>query len=343
MSKKLLLLVVAVVIVAVAGIYALGYYRTFEAPNTNITHEVAFNIPTGASLQMVLDSIDKYGIVKNKKSFLKVVSKQGYENKIQSGHYVFTPGMNNKYMVNMLRLGWQKPVKVTFNSIRLPEYFAQVIAPQIEADSASIVAMFHSDSVAKHYGYTREMFISMFIPNTYEVYWNTSLPDFFDRMQKEYERFWTPAREEKAVKLGLTKNQVSIIASIVQEETVNSSERPIVARVYLNRLNKNMAFQACPTVKFALRDFNMRRVLKRHVEFDSPYNSYMYKGFMPGPICAPSIEALDAVLNAPNHNYLYFCAKADFSGFHNFSSTFSQHNKYAKEFQDALNKQRIFR
>lgn len=342
-NAKLLVAVVMALLVLVAGVFAYSYYKTYKDSNTSITENVSIYIKSGANLQMVLDSIDRYNIISDKGSFLKMVDKQGYADKIRSGHYVFTKGMSNQYMVNMLRLGWQKPVRVVYNSVRLPEHLAAKVASRIELDSVAIVNALLSDSVARHYGFTKETFMCMFIPNTYEVYWNTSLTDFLDRMRKEYDRFWTPDREAKAVKLGLTKVQVGILASIVQEETQNSSERPIIARVYMNRLNKKMAFQACPTVKFALRDFSLHRILKRHLEFNSPYNTYLYSGFPPGPICSPSIAALDDVLNAPQHSYLYFCARADFSGLHNFSTTFEQHNKYAKAYQEALSHQGIYR
>jgi UPF0755 protein len=191
------------------------------------------------------------------------------------------------------------------------------------------------------YGFSPFTVFSMFIPNTYEFYWNTSAEQFFKRMNKEYEKFWNKNRETKAKEIGLTKFKVVILASIVEQETQRVDESPIVAGVYMNRLKKGMRLQADPTVIYAVGDFSIKRLFKRHLDYDSPYNTYLYKGLPPGPISLPSISSVDGVLNYEKHNYIFFCAKEDFSGYHNFASTFSQHSIYARNYQRALNNRRI--
>jgi UPF0755 protein len=243
----------------------------------------------------------------------------------------------------MLKLGLQKPLKLTFNNIRTPQQLAGRISQQIEADSLSILALLTSDHVASSYGFDKTTIIAMCVPNTYEFYWNTNAKGFLDKMQKEYERFWNDERKSKAFKLGLTKVEISTLASIVEEETRFNIEKPKVAGVYINRLNKGIPLQADPTVKFAVGDFALRRILTKHLEIDSPYNTYKFRGLPPGPIRCPSISSIDAVLNAEKHSYLYFCAKADFSGYHDFAKTLTEHNRNAEAYRRALNKERIYR
>lgn len=341
--KQTLLIILIASILLTFGITGIYFYHTYLAPNANTNNSKSLYIANDATFDMVMDSIQRHQIVRNKRTFLKVAHKKNYPKRIHSGHYTITKGMSNRQIINMLCFGWQTPVRLVFNSVRLPEDLAAKLAPQIELDSATIADALLNDSIAISYGFKRETFISMFVPNTYQVYWNTSAKSLLDRMKTEYDHFWNTARLAKAAKLGLTKVEVSILASIVMEETLAAHELPVMARVYLNRLNRHMPLQACPTVKFAMRQFDLHRILKQHVEFDSPYNTYQHLGFPPGPIRTPSIKAIDAVLNAPNNNYLYFCAKPDFSGTHNFSSTLTQHNRYAREYQRVLSKQGIYR
>jgi UPF0755 protein len=203
--------------------------------------------------------------------------------------------------------------------------------------------MLSSYDFASKYGFNEQTIMTMFIPNTYEFYWNTSADEFFERMADEYKKFWTDERKQKAKNIGLSQSEVSILASIVELETQKKDERPTVAGVYINRLKKKMLLQADPTVVFALGDFTINRVLKIHLETDSPYNTYKYSGLPPGPIYLPSISSIDAVLNFENHDYIYFCAKEDFSGYHNFAKTLAQHNENARKFQQALNKRKIWK
>jgi len=300
-------------------------------------------IPEEASYQQVLDSLKANLEIRNIKMLDMVAMRKKYPELIKPGRYVVENKISYVELINMLRSGRQKPVKVTFNNIRNIYQLAGKVGGQIEADSAEIADFLSDTENYKKYGFTRENVISIFIPNTYEFYWNTSAQGFYRRMLKEYNKFWEGERDRKAAILGLTRIEVSILASIVDDEVTKGDEKPRIAGVYLNRLKNGMPLQACPTIKFALNDFTITRVLKHHLEIDSPYNTYKYKGFPPGPIGCPTIEGIDAVLNAEKHNYFYFAAKADFSGYHNFSKTLAEHNRYAAQYQKELDKRRIFR
>jgi len=246
-------------------------------------------------------------------------------------------------MVKMLISAIQVPVKVTFNNVRTPEQLAGKISHQIEADSLSILGYFMNPETPAKYGFKKETLISMFLPNTYEFYWNTNAEGFFDKMKKFHDQFWTEERKSKANVINLTPEEVSTLASIIDEETIKKDERPRIAGVYINRLKKHMPLQADPTIKFALGDFTIRRLWTKHLEVKSPYNTYKNLGLPPGPINCSSISSIDAVLNFENHQYLYFCAKDDFSGYHVFAKTLMEHNRNASAYQMALNKEKIYR
>ncbi len=217
------------------------------------------------------------------------------------------------------------------------------IGKQIEADSARIIDFLMNEANYKADGFTKEDIISLFIPDTYEMYWNTDAKSLYERMLKEYKLFWNKERLDKAREKNLTPKEVAILASIIDDEVVKKDEKPRIAGVYLNRIKQGIPLQACPTIKFALNDFTITRVLKKYLEVDSPYNTYKHNGFPPGPIGCPSIEGIDAVLNAEKNSYIYFAAKADFSGYHNFSRTLSEHNHYAALYQKELDKRKIFK
>ena len=223
------------------------------------------------------------------------------------------------------------------------EQLAGRFTRHLEIDSIEFMMFFSDTSNYGKNGFTKENIISIFIPNTYEVFWSTDAKGIYNRMLAEYNRFWNSERIAKAEQKGLSRSDVSIIASIIDDEVTKKEEKPIIAGVYLNRLKRGMPLQACPTIKFALNDFTITRVLNWHLQVESPYNTYKYRGLPPGPIGCPSIEGIDATLNAEDHDYLFFAAKADFSGYHNFSRTLSQHNRYAAEYQRELNRRRIFR
>ena len=266
-----------------------------------------------------------------------------YPNRVKAGKYRLEPDMNNRTLINKLGGGIQEPVKLRFENIRLKENFAAHLAQQLEPDSIAFINLLNDESLAASYGFDTANFFSMFVPNTYEFYWNTSAERFIERMQQEYEKFWNEQRREKAAGLNLSLQEVSTLASIVKGEALHVDEMPTIAGLYINRLRKGMLLQADPTVIFANNDFTIRRVLYRHLRTDSPYNTYLYRGLPPGPIMMPSIASIDAVLNHQQHNYIYMCAKDDFSGYHNFAVTQAEHSINARKFQQALNERNIKR
>jgi UPF0755 protein len=300
-------------------------------------------IPTGSKWEQVFDSVNASFEIKNRDILTWVAKKKRYPQHIKPGRYVIEKNISYIDLVNLLRSGDQTPVRVTFNNIRYLNELAGRIGGQIEADSAQIMDLLSNPDNYRNDGFTRENVISVFIPNTYEFYWNTNAREFYTRMLKEYRRFWNAERLEKAKKLNLTPVEVSILASIIDDEVTKSDEKPKIAGVYLNRLNRGIPLQACPTIKFALNDFTITRVLNQYLKIESPYNTYLHRGFPPGPIGCPTIEGIEAVLNAEKHDYFYFAAKADFSGYHNFSRTLTEHNRYAAEYQRELDKRRIFK
>jgi UPF0755 protein len=251
--------------------------------------------------------------------------------------------MTNLEAIRLLRSGAQVPTHVTFNNVRVKADLAGKITNNISVDSTEFLQLLNNDSLINSYGFNQENIMCMFLPNTYEVYYTITGEELFERMHKEYERFWNDQRKAKAEELGLSPVEVSTLASIVQAETIKPDERPKVAEVYLNRLERNMALQADPALVFAVGDFSIKRVLNIHKEIDSPYNLYKNRGLPPGPINLPELESIDAVLNHDNHNYLYFCAKPDFSGYHAFATNLIAHNRNAAAYQAALNKARIYK
>ena len=337
-NKRRLLILFAAFFVAMCVVVFifLNNYSYISKPiiQTENGENVSLYIPTGADYQYVKNEIVAMNVLKSEKAFNWLAKKTKYNENVHPGRYVLVDGMTNQQLVNMLRMGYQTPVKVVFNNMRTIEQLAGRISEQIEADSTSIVdAIYANDDVDA----------TTFIPNTYEFYWNTGAEDFVNKMLVEYKRFWNDTRQQKAQDINLKPREVSILASIIDKETSKTSEMPRIAGVYMNRLNKRWPLQADPTLIFALGDYNIRRVLDVHKNIDSPYNTYKYAGLPPGPICIPSIAAIDAVLNAEKHNYFYFCAKDDLSGYHVFAKTISEHNRNAEKYRRALNKQKIYR
>ncbi len=325
----------------VAGTWLYGYIYGDNMSPANKTEPFLY-IPTGANYEQVCALLSEAGL-KDTESFRRVAEKMNYPNKVKAGRYRLTEGMSNIELVRMLRSGRQIPVKVVFNNIRLMPQLAGAVALSIEADSADIVRLLTDSVYLAGFKFTPRTVPALFIPNTYEFFWNTSATGFMERMSKEHDRFWNDDRKEKARAIGLTPTQVSTLASIIEEETQMNGEKPTMAGVYLNRLRLGMPLQADPTVKYAAGDFTIKRVLNKHKEIQSPYNTYMHQGLPPGPICIPSIASVDAVLNYVKHDYLYFCAKDDLSGYHLFARTLEQHNRNAQAYQKALNKLKIYK
>ena len=338
-KKILITFLVIFLLLLVVGVW-IGFkaYNYAFSPNVKAEAETYVYIPTGSSYDNVIEILKASGLVIDIESFEKVAKYKGYGDKVIPGKYKLTDGMSNNDLVNMLRNGKQTPVNVTFISVRSLEILAGKVCVNIEADSSEIVALLKDESVAAKYGFNSRTFCSMFIPNTYEFYWNTSAEEFVQRMADEYKKFWNDDRKAKANALGLSQSQVTTVASIVECETQKNDEKARIAGVYINRLKKDWLLQADPTVVYAVGDFGLKRILKKHLEIDSPYNTYKYKGVPPGPICIPSTKSIDAVLNYEHHNYMYFCAKEDFSGYHNFAVTNAQHEANARRYHDALRK-----
>ena len=286
----------------------------------------------------VLRSIIQSDPLAKTKALKFILDRRDYDSHIRTGCYTVKSGALPKQVADMLTGGMQTPVRLTINSTRTVGQMARAIAGQVMIDSASIVNLLKDPVFLDSIGYTPANVYCMIIPNTYEVYWNISADALISRLVRERDRFWNRERQDKAGSIGLTPQQVTTLASIIEEETAKNDELPIVAGLYMNRLHRNMPLQADPTVVFALGGERPKRVLKVHLEVDSPYNTYKYPGLPPAPIRFVSSRSIDAVLNYSKHNYLYMCAKEDFSGYHNFTSSLSQHNANAARYQRALSK-----
>ncbi len=344
-SKKVkYTLIVIFLLFVLAGVVLSSYYRDIFLSNINLGEkkELFIHIPTGADMDSVLHLFEESGCVENLSSLEWVMNKKHYASLVKSGRYRLTSGLSNNDLVNMLRSGSQTPIVITFNNTRTLEEFAGKIGRQIEADSLGILNFLRDESNLKQYGFKPETIIGLFIPNSYQVYWNMTPKAFTDKMYKEYMTFWNADRMKKAKALNLTPIEVSTLASIVDEETIKNDEKARVAGVYINRLKRGMKLDADPTLKFACGDFSMRRVLNKHKKVDSPYNTYKYAGLPPGPIRQASISGLNSVLNYEKHQYLYFCASPEFNGYHIFARSLREHNNNANKYQRALNRQRIF-
>ena len=340
MNKKRIYIILIVCLVLMLGTATNFSLKLFRS-NTNKQFDQGYlYIPTGSNLDDIVAIIKAQQILNNTESFKWVANKMNFKN-IKPGKYKITKGLSNIELVRLLRSGKQEPIKLTFQNIRLKTDFAGYIGKNFEIDSSAFLNMLDSIDLVRQYGFDEETIFCMFIPNTYELYWNTSKEKFFERMQKEYVKFWHTERLAQAKAIGLSPVQVSILASIVDQEALLNREMVRIAGVYMNRLNRGIKLEADPTVIFANGDFTVKRVLYKLLQKDSPYNTYKYIGLPPGPICMPSVAAIDAVLHFEKHNYIYFCAKEDFSGLHNFASNVTEHQMNARKFQQALNNRGI--
>jgi UPF0755 protein len=340
--QKLVLLSLALLLAA-AVIIAVGLFRYIFLPNV-ITPEnqpVSIYIPTGSSFKDVQNILYGKGLVANHRSFEWVAGRKNYPSMVRPGHYLLRGSMSNNELVNMLRSGAQAPVRVIFNNIRKIEELAGKVSRQIEADSVSLIGCWNDRGFLASLGTTPEEVIMIFIPNTYEFWWTTNAMEFTERMYKESGKFWDGEREKKAESLRMSRMDIIILASIIEKETQKNDEKPAIAGVYINRLRKDWPLQADPTVVFAVGDFEIKRVLTAHTKINSPYNTYIYHGLPPGPICIPSVASIDAVLNYLKHDYMFFCAKADLSGYHAFSRTLAEHNRHARAYQKALDDRKV--
>lgn len=335
-----------IIIIGVLFLFLLSYlYLIWFYKNTVSFPEgenVELYVPTGTTIQEFYSLIYDNDIIKNPDDFELFTIVKKIKN-VKPGHYIINSPMNCNQFTNMFIGGLQTPVKVVVTPSRLPADLAQKLSYSIELDSLTIINALLSDSFASIYGFSASDFYTMIIPDTYEMYWNVSTEEFFDRMKREYNIYWNDSRKEKAKKLELTQKEVVVLASIVYaEQSQFPDERSIIAGLYLNRLEIGMPMQSDPTLIYGLGDFSRKRVLNEDKQVDSPYNTYKYGGLPPGPIYSPDKRSIDAVLNPDDNNYLYMCAKADFSGYHAFSRNLSEHNNNARKYQRALNKAHIY-
>jgi len=340
-AKFALYFLFILIILAIIGAYIL--YKTLFTSNVWLSDQpmASVYIPSSADYEGVKTILYKQGIIIHRNSFEWVAERKNYPEHVKPGRYVVKEGMNNVELINMLRAGIQTPVMVVFNHIRTIEQLGERIGQQIEADSADIVDLLSDSALISKFNMNHYTIPSMFVPNTYEFYWNTSANQYVDRMYSEYQNFWDNTRREKAKLLEMTISEVVTLASIIEKETAQNDEKARIAGVYINRLESKWLLQADPTLVFALGDFTVRRVLNEYKKIESPYNTYKYLGLPPGPICIPSISSIDAVLNYEDHDYFFFCARDDMSGYHAFAATVTEHNRNARRYQKALDAMQI--
>lgn len=293
-------------------------------------------IKDGATFQDVQRQLHEGNYVQDLVSFSFLAKLMDYDDQVKPGRYIIRPGMTNLEAVRILRSGKQHPVDVTFNNVRLISDLAEKITHNLGMTPAEFEAALVKFAMNNPDGFTKDNVMAMFIPNTYEVYYNITPDGLVQRMNSEYKKFWNDTRRGQAKELGFTPVEVSVLASVVQAESIQPDEAPVIAGLYINRLKKGIALQADPTLVFAVGDFTLKRVLNEHKEIDSPYNTYKYRGLPPGPINLPEIRSIDAVLNYTPSDYLYMCAKEDFSGRHNFTSDYQEHMNNAIRYQRAL-------
>ena len=332
MNNKVKIILGILIIATLIGAF-LG--RNFISGNTSNEKNTFVYVKTGSDFNALLTAIAP--ILKNKSAFENVATKMNLTANVKPGRYEVTPNMSNFSLVKMLRNGNQKPVRLVLNKYRMKKDVIHKICTELEADSIALLQLLNNNTYLAQWDLDSNTAIAAFTPNTYEFYWNSDAKKVFEKLVKAYTKIWTNDNKAKAQQLNLSPSQVMTLASIVDEETNANDEKGKIASVYLNRLKQGMKLQADPTSKYAYGDFTIKRVLNKHIQFPSPYNTYYVQGLPPGPICTPKQESIAAVLNAPSTSYLYFCAKEDFSGRHNFATNGAEHLANAKKFQDAMN------
>lgn len=346
--KKLKIIGLLLLVAAIAvGIYfyptaSMYFYGKKTASNTE---KIAFYVPTDATFDQVLYDLKEKGIIENTEKFQEYATLRNLkESTLEAGKYVFPKSVAYSKVVEDLRQGnGEKEAQVTFNNARTKQQLAEKIAATVELSAEDILKLILDEKFTSKYGFTPTTINTMFIPNTYNVYWDISAEDLIAKLAKEYKRFWNPERKAKAKKLGMSQTEVSVLASIVVCETIKMDEAPKIAGVYVNRIKRGIPLDADPTLVWILGDFTIKRVLNKYKELDSPYNTYKYRGLPPGPIYIPSVQYIDAVLNYEKHDYIFFCAKEDFSGYSNFAKTNRQHEINAAKYHKALNERKIYR
>ncbi|MDR0874343.1 MAG: endolytic transglycosylase MltG [Prevotellaceae bacterium] len=336
-NKKLIKISASIIILII--LFA-AYIFVFPNINVKSKKDTFIVVNETDNYDSIVVKLQQKNLLRDKIAFNIVAKMLDYPDNVKSGCYLLKHNMSNLQLIYRLKKSRQTPVKLTFNNLRTKADLAGRIAEQLEMDSLALLDLLNNDSILCEYGFTREDVPAMFIPNTYEVYWNISPTRLFEKMYDEYEHFWNDSRCEKAAEIGLTPAEIVTLASIVEEESNKRVEKPIIAGLYINRLHKNMPLQADPTVKFALGNFTLKRVYNVK-SVDSPYNTYLHTGLPPGPIRVPSIETIDAVLNYDRNDYLFMCAKSDFSGKHAFTGNLAEHERNRAKYIKALNERGI--
>lgn len=338
-SKQSYISIVSIVLLLTALVVIQGYRILFK-PNFLVgksSSHLLF-ITADTSFAKLQDHFMQGEIVRDPTTFRWIASVIQYDKKMLPGAYKLQPGMNNWQAIRLLRGGRQEPIKVVLHTANTQKELAEKLTQNIGIPAASFEQLLKDPQFITPYGFTTDNILTMFIPNTYYVYWTISPQELFKRLYKEYQRFWNKERLAKAQQLGLSPQQVSILASIVEKETNQTTEAPMIAGVYINRLQRGMKLQSCPTILYIVNEPSIKRVLHAHTRIDSPYNTYLYKGLPPGPITMPSIHAIDAVLNYQQHPYLYFVLQEDLLGFHAFSTTFQEHKINAQKYKKTRKK-----
>lgn len=337
LSQKKYFILACVCLLGAAG---LVYYYLF-APMSVAQSTQYIYIDNDDNVDSVCAKIEEISNGHGITAFRTIVRHTSYAENIRTGRYEVTTSNGALSVFRKLKNGLQTPVNLTIPSVRTIDKLAESVSKKMEFSKEELLEALSNDSVCKKYGYNTQTIACMFIPDTYSIYWNTSVEKFLDKMNKESQRFWNFERKNEATAMGLNEVQVITLASIVDEETANDAEKPMIAGMYYNRLKTDMPLQADPTVKFALGKFELKRIYHDMLQTDSPYNTYKYKGLPPGPIRIPSVAGIEAVLNHVHHDYLYMCAKEDFSGTHNFAKTYAEHKQNAEKYTKALNERGI--
>lgn len=329
------------ILLLLLGVGAYWMYRVVKMSNFERNSVAYLYVDEGKDYEELCRQIEEMGGCLRIGDFKQLAIWLKYPENMRTGRYEVKDGMSNLHLLNNLRRGQQTATRMTFNNIRFLDDLAERLDEQLMLRKEDLMQLVTDSLLCDSLGFTQETIKAMFIPNTYEVYWNISPERLVQRMKREHDSFWTDERLAKAAAINLTPLEVSILASIVEEETAVSDEFPVVAGLYLNRLKRGMLLQADPTVKYAVGDFTLQRILFKHLEIDSPYNTYIYAGLPPAPLRIPSVKGLDGVLNYAKHNYLYMVAKEDFSGRHNFAATLAEHNRNANRYRAELNRRKI--
>jgi len=342
-NKKLLIGII--IFSTILTTFSVYFFQIFFSPNFLINSpEKKIYIHESTSFKNLQDTLDQKGYINDLVSFSFLSKIMKYNNTIKAGSYVIESNMSNYDLIQKLRSGNQSPLNITFNNVRNLDELSKKATKNLQINTNDFINYLFSREWKNHQPqFKLENILLMFLPDTYEVYWNISIKSLFQKMKNEYDLFWNDTRKTKAKKINLSEIEVGILASIVQAETNHLDEASNIAGVYINRLNEKMYLAADPTLVFAHNDFSIRRVLNIHKKINSPYNTYRNKGLPPGPINMPEKKFIDAVLNYNKHNYYFFCAKDDFSGYHVFAKNISEHNRNARKLHRALNKRKIYR